>query len=255
MADGTEAIVLRTLRYGEADLIAHVFGRTGGRRGVIAKGARKSRSRLGARLEPFLAVNLQLVEGRGDLAVVRGVEVVGAHEQLRSSWRAQQVGASALDLVSKVTVEHQANEPLYHLLRNFLDLLDSTSARAGAEAEGDERRGSTLLVAFELKLLHVVGIAPQLGACVRCGDEVALVAFSAEDGGVVCSGCRTAGDVMLDAAVHAAAVELMRTSMSELATREEDALPGMRVLRTVGSGIVAATSLAHAGIRPRQPRA
>jgi DNA repair protein RecO (recombination protein O) len=255
MADGTEAVVLRTLRYGEADLIAHVFARTGGRRGVIAQGARKPKSRLGARLEPFLAVNLQLVEGRGDLAVVRGVEVSAAHEQLRSSWRAQQVGASALDLVSKVTVEHQPNEQLYHLLRNFLDLLDSTAARSGADAAGDEQRGSTLLVAFELKLLHVVGIAPQLGACVRCGDEVGLVAFSAEDGGVVCSGCRTTGDALLDSATHATAVELMRTSMSELATRDADSLPGMRTLRTVGSGIVAATCLAHAGVRPRQPGA
>lgn len=253
MAEGIEAVVLRTLRYGEADLIAHVFTRHAGRRGVIAKGARKPRSRLGARLEPFLALDLQLVEGRGDLAVVRGVDVAAAHEQLRSSWRAQQVGASALDLVSRITIEHQPNEPLYHLLRNFLDLLDSTAARPSSHAEADERRGSALLVAFELKLLHVVGIAPQLGSCVRCGDESALVAFSAGDGGAVCAGCRTAGDAMLDAQVHAAAVELMRTPLAELATREPDALPGPRALRTVGSGIVGATCLEHAGVRPIRP--
>ena len=138
--------MLRTLRYGEADLIAHVYTRHAGRRGVIAKGARKPRSRLGARLEPLLALSLQLVEGRGDLAVVRGVELVAAHDQLRSSWRAQQVGAAALDLVSRMTEEHEANEQLYHLLRNFLDLLDSTAARGGTAGVEDERRGSALLV-------------------------------------------------------------------------------------------------------------
>jgi DNA repair protein RecO (recombination protein O) len=253
MAEGVEAVVLRTLRYGEADLIAHVFTRHAGRRGVIAKGARKPRSRLGARLEPFLALRLQLVEGRGDLAVVRSVEVAAAHEQLRQSWRAQQVGASALDLVSRITMEHQPNEQLYHLLRNFLDLLDSTSGRSAPAAEGDERRGSALLVAFELKLLHVVGIAPQLGACVRCGSEVGLTGFSAEDGGMLCSGCRTAGDVALDAIVYEAAVDLMRTPLAELATRDAEDLPGMRPLRIVGTGIVGATCLAHAGVRPRQP--
>lgn len=244
--------MLRTLRYGEADLIAHVYTRHAGRRGVIAKGARKPRSRLGARLEPFLALSLQLVEGRGDLAVVRGVELVAAHDQLRSSWRAQQVGAAALDLVSRMTEEHEANEQLYHLLRNFLDLLDSTAARGGTAGVEDERRGSALLVAFQLKLLHVVGIAPQLGACVRCGTTDALVAFSAIDGGVLCAGCRTAGDAMLDAEVHGAAVELMRVPLAELATRAPDALPGARALRTVGIGIVGATCVEHAGVRPKR---
>lgn len=252
MADGTEAIVLRTLRYGEADLIAHVYTRHDGRRGVIAKGARKPRSRLGARLEPFLALNLQLVEGRGDLATVRGVDVIAAHDSLRSSWRAQQVGAAALDLVSRITVEHQPSESLYHLLRNFLDLLDSTAGRTPPAGDGDEQRGSAMLVAFQLKLLHVVGIAPQLAACVRCGDEDAgIAAFSAADGGVVCRGCRTPVDQTLDIAVYQGAVELMRTPLAELATRDADELPPVRVLRTVGSGIVASTCREHAGVNPK----
>lgn len=250
MSDGVEAVVLRTLRYGEADLIAHLYTRHGGRRGVIAKGARKPRSRLGARLEPFLALRLQLVEGRGDLATVRGVEVLAAHDGLRGDWRSQQIGAAALDLVTRLTIEHEASEPLFHLLRNFLDLLDAAAAAPGVDP--DHARGGTLLVAFELKLLHVVGIAPQLGACVRCGDTRALIAYSAEDGGVVCSGCRTAGDQTIDAATHDAAVDLTRTSLAELAVRPVDELPVQRVLRTVSNGIVAATCHAHAGIRPRR---
>jgi DNA repair protein RecO (recombination protein O) len=245
MSEGTEAVVLRTLRYGEADLIAHVLTRTVGRRGVIAKGARRPRSRLGARLEPFLAVSLQLVEGRGDLATVRGVDVLAAHEAVRSSWRAQQVGAAALDLVSRITIEHQPVEPAYHLLRNFLDLLDSTTG-------SDDAVSAALLAAFELKLLHATGIAPELGACVRCGDEVALVAFSAADGGAVCAGCRTAGDQPLDAATHAGAVQLMRDPLAGIAARPVDELPVQRVLATIGSGIVAATCREHAGVHVRR---
>jgi DNA repair protein RecO (recombination protein O) len=249
MAEGSEAVVLRTLRYGEADLIAHVLTRTAGRRGVIAKGARRAKSRLGARLEPFLAVSLQLHEGRGDLAIVRGVEVLAAHEQVRSSWRAQQVGAAALDLVGRITVEHQPVEPAYHLLRNFLDLLDSTTGDTDPQAA--EQRGAALLVAFELKLLHALGLAPQLGSCVRCGDDVGLVAFSAADGGVVCSGCRIAHDQGLDAATWAAAVALMRDPLAVVAAAEPDDIAPQRVLRTIGSGIVAATCREHAGFTPR----
>ncbi len=252
MAEGTEAVVLRTLRYGEADLIAHVLTRHAGRRGVIAKGARRPKSRLGARLEPFLAVQLQLHEGRGDLAIVRGVEVDAAHDAVRSSWRAQQVGAAALDLVGRITIEHEPNEPAYHLLRNFLDLLNSTTGRTGSASDDDEQRGAALLVAFELKLLHVLGFAPQLAACVRCGDENAIAAFSASDGGVVCSGCRTAGDQSLDTPTWHAAMALMRDPLASIAACDADELPTIRVLRTVGSGIVAATCREHAGVSPRR---
>lgn len=245
MAEGIEAVVLRTLRYGEADVIAHVFTRDGGRRGVIAKGARKPRSRLGARLEPSLACTLQLVDARGDLAAVRGVDVLEAHEHLRASWRAQQIAAVALDLVSRLTIEHQPNEPVYHLLRIFLIQLDADSGAGG-------EHGDLLLAAFELKLMHVIGIAPQLGTCVRCGEpERGVAAFSAPDGGVVCRGCRTDGDVSIDSIVHGAAVQLMRTPLADLALLAPEQQPAARTMRTISSSIIAATCIEHAGVRPR----
>lgn len=249
MADGVEAVVLRTLRYGEADLIAHVYTRHAGRRGVIAKGARRPKSRLGTRLEPFLALDLQLHHGRGDLAVVRGASVLAEHPLLRASWRAQQLAAAALELVTALTVEHQSSEPLYHLLRNFLALLDG-AARPGAD-DGSDLRQQVLLAAFELKLLHVVGIAPQLGACVRCGAEEAA-GFSAADGGIVCSACRAPGDAVLDERVLDAAVMLTRQPLAHLAAAPLDELPTARALRSAAQVIVTPTCREHAGVRPRR---
>ncbi|MCW2926058.1 MAG: repair protein RecO [Thermoleophilia bacterium] len=246
-------MVLRTLRYGEADVIAHLLTRTAGRRGVIVKGARSPRSRIGARLEPFLAVSVQLIEGRGDLAVVRSVDVTASHEHLRGDWRAQRSGAVALDLVSRLTEEHQPSEQAYHLVRNYLAALDTVAARTGFEPDAAEQRGGSLLAAFELKLLHVNGMAPQLGLCVRCGEPVdQRIAFSATDGGVVCSTCRTAGDAPLTAAEHALAVTLMRDPLAAVATRESELLPTLRELRTVEQQLVAAMSAEHAGVRPRR---
>lgn len=252
--DGVEAVVLRTMRFGEADLIAHVHTLRGGRRGVIAKGARRPKSRLGARLEPFLAVRLQLHQGRGDLATVRGVEVLAAHERLRGSWRAQQTGATALDLVSKLSVEHEPNQAMHHLLRNFLDVLDAVAASDAPENDpaATEHRNAALLAAFELKLLHVSGMAPQLGACVRCGAEHALVGYAASDGGVVCRACRGVGDVGLAPEVHAAAVLLMRTPLVGVVRLDDDELPPHRVVRTVGSSVIAPTAEEHAGVRSRR---
>jgi DNA repair protein RecO (recombination protein O) len=248
-ADALDAIVLRTLRYGEADVIAHVHTLTGGPRGVIAKGARRPTSRLGVRLEPFLVVRLALIEGRSDLATLRNVEVIAAHEHLRASWQAQTQGAAALELVRRLGEDGEPNEQVHHLLHNFLGQLDA----AAADPLAIERRGAALLAAFELKLLHAAGFAPQLGACVRCGDTVALVAFAAGDGGVVCSTCRTPDDRYLDAATHAAAVELTRDALSTIRLRGLDDLPSAPVLRAIATDIVAAMGAAHAGVSPRRP--
>src|SRR5881275_2117682 len=79
----TEAIVLRSIRYGEADRILHLYSEDRGRLGAIAKGARRVKSRLGGRIEPFARVNLILRQGRGDLCTLTGADTVHAHPALR----------------------------------------------------------------------------------------------------------------------------------------------------------------------------
>src|SRR6187551_1533898 len=79
----TEAVVLRSFRYGEADRILHVYTLDRGRVGAIAKGIRKTKSRFGARLEPFSHVELLLHKGSGELHTVTGVSLVDAHHSAR----------------------------------------------------------------------------------------------------------------------------------------------------------------------------
>ena len=81
----TEAVVLRSIRYGEADRILHLYSAARGRVDAIAKGVRKPRSRFGGRLEPFFRLDLVLHEGRGELLTVTGVSTVDGYPRLRSS--------------------------------------------------------------------------------------------------------------------------------------------------------------------------
>lgn len=241
-----DAIVLRTLKYGEADVIAHLFTREAGRRNAIAKGARRPKSRLGARLEPFLAVRVQLREGRGDLGIVQSVEVEAAHDGLRTQYRLQRIAAVALDMLGQLSVEHAANEPAYHLTRNLLQLLDGVGT--------DEVRASALLTGYELKLLHLTGLAPHLGSCARCGASGPLVAWSAPDGGVVCASCREPVDAPLDADAWAAAVHAMQAPLAELARPPADAVapPTLAALRAARRRFVDDMCAEHAGFRPRE---
>src|SRR3954451_17958679 len=79
----TEAVVLRSFRFGEADRVLHVYTLARGRVGAVAKGVRKTKSRFGARLEPLSHVELRLHEGSGELQTVTGVELIRSHRETR----------------------------------------------------------------------------------------------------------------------------------------------------------------------------
>jgi DNA repair protein RecO (recombination protein O) len=79
----TEAVVLRSIRFGEADRVLHLYTLDRGRIGAVAKGVRKTTSRFGARLEPLSHVELMLHQGSGELQTVTGVHLVAAHHAAR----------------------------------------------------------------------------------------------------------------------------------------------------------------------------
>jgi DNA repair protein RecO (recombination protein O) len=178
----TEAIVLRSIRYGEADRILHFYTPRHGRISAIAKGVRRSRSRFGARLEPFFRVNTVLHEGRGELFTVTGVDTVAVHAALRDQAATLDAAARACDAVARLFETSDPHPEVFTLLANELALLSSDAVHA-RPANG---------LAFRLKLLLAAGIVPQLGACAACGEPEHLRAFSAAAGGVVCGSCEAA---------------------------------------------------------------
>src|SRR5437879_13905902 len=79
----TEAVVLRSFRFGEADRVLHLYTLERGRIGAVAKGIRKTKSRFGARLEPLSHAELMLHQGSGELQTVTGVDLIRSHRQTR----------------------------------------------------------------------------------------------------------------------------------------------------------------------------
>jgi DNA repair protein RecO (recombination protein O) len=180
----TEAVVLRSIRYGEADRVLHLFTLERGRVGAIAKGARKTTSRFGARLEPFSHVELVLHEGRGDLHTVTQASLLRSHDAARTDSYRMEVGHIGLEAVLRLFLEGDENPRAFHALTRFLDLLDETSVELPARPALDP-----LALAFQLKLLWLSGYLPHLAGCASCGEEVGLVGFSAAAGGGVCVSC------------------------------------------------------------------
>lgn len=200
----TDAVVLRSLRYGEADRILHLLTPGRGRVSAIVKGIRRPRSRFGGRLEPFSHVRLILYEGRSDLLTVTAADTIAAHAGLRESAGALDAASRSCDAVARLVESGDPNPSIYHLLVNQLGLLDRRPERAGA--------ANTL--AFRLKLLLAAGFAPALGACASCGEREHLNGFSGAAGGVVCSACE-ANAFPLAAETHAFLVSALGAPLAE----------------------------------------
>ncbi len=209
----TEAVVLRSLRYGEADRILHVYTPHRGRVSAIAKGVRRARSRFGGRLEPFFRLRLELHEGRGELLTVTGAHTIDGHPRLREDAGALDAAARACDAVGRLFETSEPHPGVFNLLCRQLALLD-------ARAEDATRAGA---LQFRLKLLHAAGLAPQLGACAQCGEREHLVGFSGAAGGVVCGACE-AGSFPLGGDAHGFMAEALGRALAETPEATESAL-------------------------------
>jgi DNA repair protein RecO (recombination protein O) len=218
----TEAVVLRSMRYGEADRILHLYTPARGRVSAIAKGVRRSRSRFGGRLEPFFRLRVELHEGRSELLTVTGADTVDGHARLREDARALDAAARACDAVGRLFETSEPHPGVFNLLCRKLALLDAQAGEAQREGATPiaARAGS---LAFRLKLLLAAGLAPQLGSCASCGEREELVGFSGAAGGVVCGACE-AGSFALDEPAYRFMTDAFGAPLSETPDAPEQAL-------------------------------
>lgn len=172
-------VVLRTHKLGESDRIITFVTDTRGKVRAVAKGVRKTKSRIGARLEPTTHVSLLLYEGR-ELDVVNQAEAVEHFKNVRDDIDRLGRAAALLEAVDAVSQECHDDPSLYRMLVGALGALDRADS-------------PTLVPAFYWKLLTHEGYEPILDSCVRCQTELIdlrmAAGFDAAAGGVTCRTC------------------------------------------------------------------
>jgi DNA repair protein RecO (recombination protein O) len=183
----TEAVVLRSFPFGEADRVLHLYSAGSGRIGAVAKGVRRTKSRFGGRLEPFSHVELVLHRGRGELHTVTGASLVRSHDRIRADGRRLQVGLIGLEAMLRLFTEEEHNERAFLALTRFLDALDEAPLADG-RPELDP-----VVLSFQLKLLWISGFLPHLASCVECGAVDRLTGYLPAAGGAVCVSCDSGG--------------------------------------------------------------
>jgi len=180
----TEALVIGSMRYKEADRIITLYTRDRGRLGAIAKGVRRTKSKTGGRLEPFCLVRASLHAGRGSLYTVVGVDTLRTFQGVRDELFRMEEGARLFTAVRHLFPAEEGNAPAFNLLVRGVSHLAESSDRATA---------ASIVLATRLKLLALLGYAPEMSRCACCGRQESLYGFSPGLGGMVCESCASAG--------------------------------------------------------------
>jgi len=211
-AYSTEAVVLRSMRLGEADRVLHLYTEAHGRIGAVAKGVRKTMSRFGARLEPLSHVELVLHRGRGELQTVTAAQLIRSHREAREDYYRFSVGTIGAEAMLRLFSEEEANERAFTALTRFLDLLDNHFQRASHHTPHAAARPTLdpLGLAFQLKLLWLAGYLPHVSGCAECSAErEPLVGYSPRAGGAVCARCAPAAEALALTAEGIAGIEAL----------------------------------------------
>ena len=194
------ALTLLVRKYRGTERVVTFYSQERGRIEAVAKGVGKPGSTLAPAVEMFALSKLLLRQGR-DLDHLSQAEVVDSFYELRDNMRRLAYASYVAELVARTTEVGEASPGLFELLIGTLQTL-----RTAADPE-------PLTWAFGLRLLDMLGLAPQLEACTNCGSPAdTRTAYSPAEGGIICGRCRGHIEAGLEISLPAlAAVRALRS--------------------------------------------
>ncbi len=219
------ALLVRSVPYGEADIVATFFTEESGKLGAIVRGARRSTKRFAGALEPIHELYVTLEDKGKELCVLKEARIGRPRIGITSDLEAMDAAGHALRWVRHLCPARTPEPGAWASLRALLDVLDAREPGVPVAQH---------LASFGLRLVADVGYAIELERCVRCGracPEGRAAYVDAAGGGLVCSSCggarRTIAGDLRDLAlrvVRGERVVLARGQAGELVDIVEDAM-------------------------------
>lgn len=176
MLEKAEGIVLRTVDYGESNVILTLFTREMGKVAVMARGAKKARNRLRSVSQPFIHGIFLFYKGRGMSTLNQG-DILHSFPDIRGDIVAMSHAAYMAELLEKTVEDREKNPYLFEIFLSLLEHMES-----GRDPE-------VLMRIFEVKMTKQAGIQPELNCCTSCGKKDHIVSFSVSEAGFLCKSC------------------------------------------------------------------
>lgn len=192
MLHRTEAIVLSTTSFSEADLIVTFLTSAHGLLKTFAKGPRKTKSRFGSSLEPLTYSKISFW-GREDANLPRLIQsdIIRPFQPIRDRLRCFLGAAEMIELTSGLLPEREPNRGIFNLLINVLNRIEEGCSDTG----GSKRPHNTLehyITLYKIRLLDMVGYGPGIDGCARC--RATGYNFYISHGSIICEACSRDAD-------------------------------------------------------------
>jgi DNA repair protein RecO (recombination protein O) len=211
----SEALVVRTVEFGESDVIATLVTVQAGKVSAIVRGARKGSRRVGGALEPVHTIAVLLEDKGAELVTLKESRIVRTRAALVASLEALDAAGMALRWVRHLFPPRTPEPEGWRVLVELLDVLDAGTASPRAE-----------LARAGLALLAAVGYGLDLEQCVVCGRPCPASKAACIDparGGLVCRACGGASTVLLPE-VREAARALASGAPAEVTAAQAESL-------------------------------
>ncbi len=232
MLTKTEAIVLKSMKYGDTSKIVTFYTSRFGKLKGIAKGARRKGNKFGSSLEPLSYVSLVLYKKEHrDLHLISQCDSMDSFSTIHDSVEKMSVGFLVLELTDRLAHDEEEHSAFFSVLLDTLAELDRSS-----------KNGQSLGRSFQIRCAALLGYAPSLEVCAECGkrlserEQPSKVGFHLMNGAVVCADCykqiagqQTIGYRALSAPAHRI---LLRFLVSRI-----DSIPSIVYSETVGNEI------------------
>lgn len=175
----TKGIIIKRTNLGEADRILTVLTNDRGKIRIIAKGIRRTLSKLAGNCELFTMGNFMLAEGR-NLDILTAAEMVESYPGLRKDLKSTQSAYYMAEIIDKRLPDDEPHENIFNLFSDCLGALHVT-------------QNPFILSFFEINFLSDTGFEPELYVCLNCGEKITPTDnfFNIEGGGVACSECKS----------------------------------------------------------------
>jgi DNA repair protein RecO (recombination protein O) len=171
----TEGIVIRTLPYGEADLLVTFFTLDFGLLKAFAKSPRKTKSRFGSSLEPLTCSRVSVMGKEGaSLPRLTQSDIIRPFQGLREDVNCFLMLTEMSELIMSFMPEGEVNKNIYNLLRQVMEMMEGSC-------------GKQLSLLFKIRFLSLKGYQPRLKGCAKCGKESQK--FYQSQGSVICGRC------------------------------------------------------------------
>jgi DNA repair protein RecO (recombination protein O) len=159
---------------------------------AVAKGARKPTAKLAGHLEPGTLSEVYIARAKG-LGQITGAVEIKNHEHIKNSYEKLQQVFPVLNFIARKFSEEEKDEKIFELLSDFLDLLNGRDNPEGSD--------KIITASFWWKLFDFLGHRPEVMRCANCESiltESGKKFFSVSKGGIICAGCSTSGENLLN---------------------------------------------------------